>query len=106
MITPEQSETIVKACVEGTVGDADGYKADKPLDLLGIKTKEFLNTFKKMIRSDEQRGVKSVGHTLLAAELDTVDINTEAGDVENIIFIKAKPAKKAKSVKKAKEIKL
>lgn len=104
MITPGQSAAIVRACVEGSVGGAGDYRADKPLDLLGIKTEVFLKTFKKMIRSDQERGVKSLGYTLAASELEAVGVDTEAGDVENIIFEKAKPAK-AKLSKKAGEVK-
>ena len=102
MITPEQAETTVKECIKETVSHPGSYKANKSLDQMGIKTPEFLNTFKEIIRSDPDHGVKAFGHSLAAETLAAVTIETEGGGVETIVMEKAtenKPAKKKKEVK-------
>jgi hypothetical protein len=103
MISPGQAEDIVRNCIDEVVDTDEEYKANKPLGKFSIIADETVEDLKIEICENKEVGVPSFNHTLDSDELDDIDSDTLAGDIEDIIRKKAKPieekSKKGKGVR-------
>jgi hypothetical protein len=94
MISPGQAEDIVRNCIDEVVDTDEEYKANKPLGKFSILAEETVDDLKIEICENKKVGVLAFDHTLNFDELDDIDSDTLAGDIEDIIKEKAKPVQK------------
>lgn len=91
MIEPGQAEDIVRNCIHEVADTNEEYRANKPLGKFAIIADEVVDDFRSEILENRRVGVPAFDHILDPAELDDINEDTLAGEVENIIMDKAIP---------------
>ena len=89
MLTPVQSNVVVKACVKAVSG-RDSL-VEQRLNEVGIVTKEHVDLLVGEIVKNQEIGVRKFGHQIKASALNDVKPTAKVGEVSDTVKAKATP---------------